>query len=758
MNEQIQYIGARYVIKIYENKSNPNTAEWDSNTFYEPLTMVTHEYNSYLSKKAVPATVGNPAANPEYWAQTGYYSGQIMELQSHVSAIESALNTEISVRESSIRNLSTELNDEIRDVISSVTAVNNALDEEITNRQNADNAISSSLSTTNTNLATETTARISGDASLQTQIDELIAPSGEAPNPSEIENARISGAGVTYATLGNSIRKQIQSVDGVLDATVLKHNTGNLTVRWHEGGYYNRDIYVSDSDYSFSDAIEVEPNEIYTTGMYGATDFVSFYDESMNPVLYGDNVPQVALNMPKSQVYDKNDNAITNRYFFVVPNNVKYIRYSCQTSNCTIRGLLYKGYWTGVGIYPPYNDEQEEVETINHLTEKETIYGYYMTTGYNYGRVANGRTTPYIPYIDGGYIYNTDGGIPVVIYDSDKNVVETYASANAFNNAQKQGAISSDAAYIKFYHSTNYPNGFYGACEMPYGWIPKLTIPYGSVPKELNVSYDATEVSSLASALHASFVRGELLMNIPLNIYIDEGTYDFTSLLNFGDLTDTYGLTVGKNTHLKGKHNKHQTVLQVKFADNESGSRASLLSVLNVNADNATIENVTIVAKNCRYCVHDDSNNGTKGIHNKFTNVDFIHEGNNTGLWNYPSAFGMGTSEDSEYIFTNCMFKSPFVAAGFHSNQGESKDTYVEYNKCQFISTGDTYSFSLDEYNTNESGIDHLQVADCFFSPSNIAYRPVASNPFDILGYINGSGSPVIHNLIDSRESDIVVV
>ena len=82
-----QYIGARYVIKIYENSVDPASAEWESSVNYEPLTMVTYNYGSYLSKKEVPASVGNPADNPTYWVQTGFYNGQIASLQSQIDDI-----------------------------------------------------------------------------------------------------------------------------------------------------------------------------------------------------------------------------------------------------------------------------------------------------------------------------------------------------------------------------------------------------------------------------------------------------------------------------------------------------------------------------------------------------------------------------------------------------------------------------------------------------------------------------------------------
>lgn len=87
-----QYIGARYVTKIYENSLDPSSAEWEANINYEPLTMVTYNYGSYLSKKQVPANIGNPADNPTYWAQTGFYNGQIAMLQNEIDTVRDSIS------------------------------------------------------------------------------------------------------------------------------------------------------------------------------------------------------------------------------------------------------------------------------------------------------------------------------------------------------------------------------------------------------------------------------------------------------------------------------------------------------------------------------------------------------------------------------------------------------------------------------------------------------------------------------------------
>lgn len=67
------YVGARYVPKFAD------PVEWQANTSYEAMVIVTYNNASYTSKVPVPPTVGNPAENSKYWALTGNYNAQIEE-------------------------------------------------------------------------------------------------------------------------------------------------------------------------------------------------------------------------------------------------------------------------------------------------------------------------------------------------------------------------------------------------------------------------------------------------------------------------------------------------------------------------------------------------------------------------------------------------------------------------------------------------------------------------------------------------------
>lgn len=60
----------------------------------------------------------------------------------------------------------------------------------------------------------------SQDTNLQAQINQLVAPTGTAPNPAEIENARIGADNVTYTTLGDAIRTQVTDLKSDLSDAV----------------------------------------------------------------------------------------------------------------------------------------------------------------------------------------------------------------------------------------------------------------------------------------------------------------------------------------------------------------------------------------------------------------------------------------------------------------------------------------------------------------------------------------------------------
>jgi len=131
-----------------------------------------------------------------------------------VLAVEkAALNSDTVISDSDIAYAEQVLNE-----LQSVSAVNTQVQQnkadiasEISTRQSETSSLRSDLSS-------ETSTRASADALLQNEIDQIIAPSGEAPSAAEVQNARIGADGVTYSTLGDAIRTNDSQLRSQLEA------------------------------------------------------------------------------------------------------------------------------------------------------------------------------------------------------------------------------------------------------------------------------------------------------------------------------------------------------------------------------------------------------------------------------------------------------------------------------------------------------------------------------------------------------------
>lgn len=77
-----KYVGARYVPVF--------TGEWNSENKYEPLSVVLHNGNSYISKTFVP--VGVNIDNNTYWVLFSNYNAQLAEILENIENIEDSIN------------------------------------------------------------------------------------------------------------------------------------------------------------------------------------------------------------------------------------------------------------------------------------------------------------------------------------------------------------------------------------------------------------------------------------------------------------------------------------------------------------------------------------------------------------------------------------------------------------------------------------------------------------------------------------------
>jgi lysophospholipase L1-like esterase len=155
-------------------------------------------------------------------------------------------NLEKVTRQSAVNTLQNNINTETTERINSITL-------EAETRQIADETLQ-------TNINTEASTRATQDSLLQSQINQIIAPSGEAPSAAEVQNARIGADGVTYDTLGNAIRGQVTDLKSALsdidDEVFDKNYVGiaakvghaTYTTGWRLGRFLPSGAYMNDVD------------------------------------------------------------------------------------------------------------------------------------------------------------------------------------------------------------------------------------------------------------------------------------------------------------------------------------------------------------------------------------------------------------------------------------------------------------------------------------------------------------------------------
>lgn len=114
--------------------------------------------------------------------------------------------------------------------------------------QQYNGAVQAMLADIRDRLTIEKRDRISNDTLLQNQIDDLIAPSGEAPSAAEVENARIGWDGTRYQTLGTAIRTQVKNlqdeINGITTHVNLNPTWENGNISTDNGTEFTADNYI----------------------------------------------------------------------------------------------------------------------------------------------------------------------------------------------------------------------------------------------------------------------------------------------------------------------------------------------------------------------------------------------------------------------------------------------------------------------------------------------------------------------------------
>ena len=224
-----EYIGARY-IPIFADP-----VEWDIDNTYDPLTMVQHEGETFMTRQYVPAgvqlpnTAGDEESN-DYWvhmsnwnAQVEFYRQEVLQFDNRIDALEDALpisdfnavNT-VDGRFDTIEANSWVTTDRLAD--ENVTTAKIA-DDNVTTAKIAD----ANVTTDKIADANVTTAKIA-DANVTTAkiADENVTTAKIAD--SNVTTAKIADANVTTAKLADSSVTTNKIADNSITKSKLKND------------------------------------------------------------------------------------------------------------------------------------------------------------------------------------------------------------------------------------------------------------------------------------------------------------------------------------------------------------------------------------------------------------------------------------------------------------------------------------------------------------------------------------------------------
>ena len=192
-----------------------------------------------------------------------------------------------------------------------------------------------------------------------------------------------------------------------------------------------------------------------------------------------------------------------------------------------------------------------------------------------------------------------------------------------------------------------------------------------------------------------------------LVIQLDEGEYKMDKIATLYTQDQTryeWGVYIPRCCTIKGA-GKDKTFITYDYSGSDDWILGHL-SPINMPYE-STMQDLTITAKNCRYCVHSDGDAPFNRVWAKSNmkitvrNVRMIHHGYSAGnnpTYNVPSAWGAGVRDNVVCEFTNCEFIAKHMPWFTHDTVGNTVPCEITFRNCRFINNKNASFDSTGEY------------------------------------------------------------
>ena len=209
---------------------------------------------------------------------------------------------------------------------------------------------------------------------------------------------------------------------------------------------------------------------------------------------------------------------------------------------------------------------------------------------------------------------------------------------------------------------------------------------------------------------------------------------------------------VPPNTHLLGVG--RVTLRMTPSADQISAKAAALLSTLNVSGT-ATVENLTVIAKNCRYAIHDEASGRAEfnGSEHTYRHVTAIKQSSD-GI-GYTQTLGCGEARNGRYLFEDCVIRGN-VPFSIHTNRNAAGDgTNITFRHCLLETSGAAYSVGLST-SWDNLGLNHVIFDSCHIKAGIRTYNEQSNsdkeNAYQITMLNCNADATITHSNANSLE------
>lgn len=522
---------------------------------------------------------------------------------------------------------------------------------------------------------------MAGDGTLNTIMDPVIAAQTAAWLAEHITSTQgitviddslsIEGAAADAKATGDAIKEVEDKVYPAFNFQYLEKSTAIDNSFWYRDSQGHVG-YLSSNDMMRYQPIRLEAGVRYTlTHIYA--EFTMIADGALNVL---SSVKSLMAHFPDEHF--NNDCS-----FSFIPDQICFIYVTRNKTKASGETMLLDGdYIPSVyveGGYPKKTDGMSAItQLINQAKDITDNSFWYRGSDGNIGYLTGNDYSRFNPILlKAGVPYTFTHVYAQFTFITDLNgrVLRDFNISVAAENVNHQGTYTATEdclLYVTRYkiHAASNPNLVYSGditkatenlpASKGFTGVYGKTARFFKETKDIHVAKDGsgdyTSIVAAMQAVNATAGTGDI------NVYIHHGDYDVLDELGGStflsevenNTSERQGLGIWRdNVHLIGVG---KVTLICRLPNDATYNQSARVSTLNMGQYDASIENLTIIGKNCRYAVHDECNGWTRFTRRRVKNVKCIHEGNAQGLWQYPHVWGGGAGGGCVYDFINCQF------------------------------------------------------------------------------------------------------